>query len=86
MKEFKYVIHDELGLHARPAGLLVRLAGGFACDVRLCVGAKSADAKSIMSVMLLAAKKGQELTVTCIGADEDLAEEKIKELFAAEKL
>ncbi len=86
MKEFCYVIHDELGLHARPAGLLVRLASGFGCDIRLAVGTRTANAKQIMSVMLLAAKQGQELTVICDGADEERAEAEIRALFTSEKL
>lgn len=73
MKEFKYVITDELGLHARPAGLLVKEAKQFACAVKIGTDAKTVDAKGIMGVMTLGAKKGCEVTVTCDGADEDAA-------------
>lgn len=70
MKEFSYVITNELGLHARPAGQLVRMTAGFACDVKLTVNEKTVDAKGIMGVMSLGAKKGQEMTITCEGVDE----------------
>lgn len=73
MKEFKYVITDELGLHARPAGQLVKAASGFKCDVKVSVNNNTVDAKRIMGVMRLAAKKGNEMTITCSGADEDAA-------------
>ena len=51
MKEFKYVVQDELGLHARPAGLLVKEAAKFKSAITLDSGAKKADAKRIMAVM-----------------------------------
>lgn len=73
MKEFKYAITDELGLHARPAGQLVKAAAGYACDVQVSVNGNTVDAKRIMGVMRLAAKKGHEMTITCSGADEDKA-------------
>ena len=73
MKEIKYVITDELGLHARPAGQLVKAASGFKCDVKVTVNDNTVDAKRIMGVMRLAAKKGNEMTITCDGADEETA-------------
>ena len=73
MKEFKYVITDELGIHARPAGLLVKEAKKYASSVKLATVAKTVDAKGIMGVMSLGAKKGHEVTIMCDGADEDAA-------------
>lgn len=73
MKEFKHIITDELGLHARPAGLLVKAASAFSCDIKITANGKSADAKRIMGVMLLAVKQGCEVTITCDGTDEDTA-------------
>lgn len=70
MKEFQYVITDELGLHARPAGQLVKLTAGLGCDVKLTANGQTVDAKRIMGVMRLAAKKGQTLTVSCEGDGE----------------
>ena len=73
MKEFTHVITDPLGLHARPAGMLVKAAAGYASNVTVTAPTGKADAKRIMAVMRLAAKQGMELTVTCEGADEDAA-------------
>lgn len=73
MKEFQHVIADPLGLHARPAGTLVKAAAGFGCAVTLTTPRGKADAKRIMAVMRLAAKCGDTLTVTCEGADEEAA-------------
>ena len=70
MKEFKYVITDELGIHARPAGLLVKEAAKFQSDIQIKKGEKEADAKRIFGIMGLAAKKGDEIVLTADGADE----------------
>ena len=78
MKEFKYVVMDELGLHARPAGLLVKEAAKFKSAITLDSGA---DAKRIMAVMSMGVKKGVEVTVSIEGEDEDAAYETIKKFF-----
>ena len=70
MKEINYVVRDELGIHARPAGLLVKEAGKFQSEIKIKKGEKEADAKRIFSVMSLAAKKDEEITVTANGEDE----------------
>ena len=83
MKEFTHVIADPLGLHARPAGMLVKAAAGYASSVTVTAPTGKADAKRLMAVMRLAAKQGMELTVTCEGADEEAAAEKgVTGLFA----
>ena len=81
MKEFKYVVQHELGLHARPAGLLVKEAGKYKSAITLDSGAKKADAKRIMAVMSMGVKKGVEVTVTIEGEDEDTAFEAIQKFF-----
>ena len=73
MKEFTHVIADPLGLHARPAGLLVKAAAPYQSPVTVTAPTGKADAKRIMAVMRLAAKQGMELTVTCEGPDEEAA-------------
>lgn len=73
MKEFKFTIKDEAGIHARPAGLLVKAAGGFDCSVKIEKDGKSADAKKIFGLMGLGAKCGDVITVTCDGTDEAAA-------------
>ncbi len=79
MKEFTYKITDEHGIHARPAGEMVKLMQGYECDITFTKGAKSASGKKLFAVMGMAVKKGEELTVSCDGADEDAA------IMAAEK-
>ncbi|MDY3928641.1 MAG: HPr family phosphocarrier protein [Clostridia bacterium] len=74
MKEFSYVIKDSVGIHARPAGLLVKEAGKYKSDITLFTKGKSADAKKLFSVMSLSAKTGDELKVSIFGSDEDVAE------------
>lgn len=81
MKEFKHVINDPLGLHARPAGMLVKAAAGFASTVTVTAPTGKADAKRLMAVMRLAAKQGMELTITVEGADEDTAAASLQEFL-----
>lgn len=71
MKEFTHVIADPLGLHARPAGMLVKACAGYASAVTITAPTGKADAKRLMAVMRLAAKQGMELTVSVDGADEE---------------
>nr|QGT51040.1 tagatose-6-phosphate kinase [uncultured Firmicutes bacterium] len=85
MKEFQYTIQDSAGIHARPAGQLVQLAGGVESSVTITKGDKSADAKRIFSVMGLAAKQGEVITVRVEGADEANAAADI-EAFLKENL
>ena len=70
MQSFTYVIKDELGIHARPAGLLVKEAKKFTSTVTLICGEKKAVAKGLMAVMGMAVKQGNEVTVTAEGEDE----------------
>ena len=73
MKEFTYVIQDEIGIHARPAGLLVKEAAKTGCTVTLSCNGKSADARRLMAIMQMGVKKGQELKVTVEGEKEEEA-------------
>lgn len=70
MQTFIHVISDPLGLHARPAGLLVKAASAYQSTVTVSTPAGSADAKRIMALMRLAAKQGTELTFQIEGDDE----------------
>ena len=83
MKSFEYVVKDELGLHARPAGMLVKQAKGYESKVTITKAGKSADATRLMAVMALAVKQGETVTVDVEGADEDKACEEIKAFFEA---
>ncbi len=73
MKEFTYTITDNDGIHARPAGLLVKEAGKYQSDIILRLGEKEGDAKRIFSVMSLGVKCGQTIIVTVSGEDEETA-------------
>lgn len=73
MKEFNYTITDAQGIHARPAGLLVKLAAGYSCKVTIAKDGREVDAKRIMGVMSLGAKQGHEVTIKADGDDEDSA-------------
>lgn len=74
MKTIQYTIQDPMGIHARPAGMLAKEAGKYACNITVAVeDGNSVDAKRIMGVMRLAAKQGMQLNMTFDGADEDTA-------------
>lgn len=81
MKEFKYVIKDEQGIHARPAGLLVKQAAGYESSVTIGRDGKDVDAKRIFGVMGLGVKQGMEITVKADGADEDKAIAELEVFF-----
>ncbi len=78
MKSFEYVIKDELGIHARPAGLLVKQCAEFNSSVKITCGSKQADAKRLFNVMGLIAKQGDLITFTIEGEDEEAAFSSIK--------
>ena len=73
MKEFKYIITDPEGIHARPAGELVKAAKGFASVIKITKGEKSADAKKIFGLMGLGVKQGEEILIQAEGEDEEQA-------------
>lgn len=82
MKEFNYSITDDAGIHARPAGMLVKVADGFGSEIEISAGDdKVADAKRLFSVMGLGIKKGDTVKVKINGADEEEAMERLKEFF-----
>jgi phosphocarrier protein HPr len=83
MKQFDYTIKDELGIHARPAGLLVKEAGKFTSVITLKKGDKTADLKRLFAIMGLGVKKADAVTVTVEGEDEDAALEEMKQFFDA---
>lgn len=81
MVEQEIEIINSLGLHARAAAKLVSTAASFASNVTLEFAGQSADAKSIMSVMMLAAAKGSLITVRCEGDDEQAALQALADLI-----
>ena len=83
MKEIKYVITDPLGMHARPAGMLVKAVAGYASKITVTAPTGTADVKRLMALMRLAAKQGMELTVTIEGADEEKAATELQAFLSA---
>ncbi len=81
MKEFQYIIKDKEGIHARPAGILVKEAGTFPCAIKICKGDKEADARRIFAVMGLGVKCGEEITVRADGEKEDEAIEALRKVL-----
>ncbi len=83
MRKFDYTIKDEIGIHARPAGLLVKTAAKFASEITLTnnKNEKSADAKKLFSVMGLGVKSGDAVTVCAEGEAENEAVKGMKECF-----
>lgn len=81
MRKFEYVIKDQLGIHARPAGLIARHADKYKSRITLRIGGRPADAGKIMSIMMLGARCGQTLEVEMEGSDEDAAYEGMKALL-----
>jgi phosphocarrier protein len=86
MKEFSCVITDADGIHARPAGKLVSLAKSFApADVMICKDGRCGRASRIFEVMGLGVKKGDLVTFTVEGENEEDAADAIRK-FMAENL
>lgn len=73
MRSREVTVINRLGLHARAASRFVHLASTFQSHVNLSRGAQTVDGKSIMGVMLLAARTGTPLTVSADGSDEETA-------------
>ena len=73
MKTLTYNITDEQGIHARPAGELVKLAKTFASEIKIGKNGTMVDSKKIFGIMGLAAKKGDTVEFTFSGDDEEQA-------------
>lgn len=73
MKEFEFVVTDSQGIHARPAGLLVKEAKKFESNISVFKGARKGDLKKIFTVMALGVKQGEAIKVQVEGADEEQA-------------
>ena len=82
LKEFTYTIEDELGIHARPAGLLSKLAKSFPDTlVTVTKGDKTVKASQLMKLMNMGIKRGEEVTVAAEGAEEDMAIAALRTFF-----
>lgn len=83
MKTFAYTIKDEVGIHARPAGLLVKKAKEFQSVITLEKSGKTAAATKLMAVMGMGVKCGDTVNVTVEGTDEETAAAAMEEFFKA---
>lgn len=81
MKQFTYTITDSIGIHARPAGLLVKAARAFASTITVEKDGKSAGATKLMALMSMGVKQGDCVTVTVEGADEEAAAAAMEQFF-----
>jgi len=79
--ERSFTIRNALGLHARPAAMLVQAANRFQCDVQIEKDGTAVNAKSIMGVLTLAASKGASILVSCEGDDAGPAMEALAKII-----
>ena len=83
MKTFDYTIQDALGIHARPAGMLAKLAKDCGLEVTITKGEKSVAATKLLALMSLGVKCGDTITVTISGEGEEAAEQEIRAFLEA---
>jgi len=81
MKEKDIIINNKMGLHARPAAMLVQTASKFSATIKILKDDLEVDSKSIMGVMTLAAGPGSLLKFSADGPDEYEALDAIEKLF-----
>ena len=77
-----FEVRNKLGLHARAATKLVQLASRFPCEILLSRAGQSANAKSVMGVLLLCGSKGTQLDVEATGSQAEQAVTEIGELIS----
>lgn len=81
MKTFDYTIKDALGIHARPAGLLVKAVKASGSSVSITKGEQTVAADRLLSVMGMGIRCGDTVTVTVSGGDEEVAAKLLQEFF-----
>ncbi len=79
VREFK--VENKYGIHARPAALLVKVAGKFACEILIGKKGSEVSAKSIMGLLTIEGHQGAKLQVQAVGEDAEEAIAGIAELF-----
>lgn len=82
MKEFTYTIREAVGIHARPAGLLVKEVKKHASTVTIVKGEKSVNALKLMALMGMGIKCGDTVTVRVEGEDEETAAPALEAFFS----
>ena len=87
MVSFDYLIHDAMGLHARPVGLVVKAVKPYQdSQITITHNGRQADAKRMFAVMGLRVKQGETITVSVQGGDEQKIADQIRGIFEAEQL
>ena len=81
MREFVHTIKDPIGIHARPAGLLVKMCKEYTCTVTIKKGEKSAAGTRLVALMGLGVKEGDTIQITVDGADEEKAIGELENFF-----
>lgn len=81
MKSFNYIIKDEVGLHARPAGMLVKEAKNYESKIAITKDGKTVEATKLMAIMGLGVKCGDTIEVSVDGSDEETAFADIQKFF-----
>lgn len=76
------VVQNKMGIHARPAAMIVRVTSKFGGEVFFEKDDEQVNAKSIMGLMMLAAGRGSEIQVTAEGPDSDQLIKDLEDLFA----
>lgn len=80
----KLIVKNEAGLHARPAGILAKEAAACKCDVKMLVGTREIQLKSILNIMVAAIKCGTEVELICDGEDEAASLDKLAALIESD--
>lgn len=81
MKAFEYIIQDELGIHARPAGMLVKEAKKYESTIVMEDGDKKTNLTQLIGIMTMGVKTGHKVTVSIEGVDEDKACKELQTFF-----
>ncbi len=82
MTSFDYTIKDELGLHARPAGVMVKRLKEVPANISVMCGTRRADGKKLFQLMGMAVKQGETVTVEIDGENEEALREELLAFFA----
>ncbi|WP_444644046.1 HPr family phosphocarrier protein [Caproiciproducens sp. R1] len=82
MKQFSYTVKDKNGIHARPAGTLVKFCKEFQSEIQISGKQGTASLKKLFSLLGLNIQFGDEVTVTVEGPDEDDAVQRIRKLMS----
>ena len=81
MKKFSYTITDPIGIHARPAGILVKAVKPFESACTITKGDKTVDLRKLMALMGMGVKCGDTVEISVEGPDEDAAVAEIEKFF-----